>query len=53
MSVQGTRLDQECNPVAIAAATNVKLARQVQADDCMEVDGDEQRCSSDVDPSNP
>ena len=32
-------------------ATNMKLARKTQADDRMEVDGDEQRRSSDVDPS--
>ena len=44
---------QERNPAAIAAATKVKLAREVQADDRMEVNRDERRRSSDVDPSNP
>ena len=29
--------------------TNMKLVRKAQADDCMEVDGDEGICSSDVD----
>ena len=46
-------LGQERNPAAIAAATKVKLAKKAQADDRMEVDGDERRRSSDVDPSNP
>jgi hypothetical protein len=36
------------NPAAIAAATKVKLARKAQADDRMEVDGDERRRSSDI-----
>ena len=47
------RLSQDRNPAALTAATNVKLARKVQADDCMEVDGDERRRRSHVDPSNP
>ena len=41
-------LSQGGNPAAIVAATNVKLVRKAQADDCMEVDGDEQRRSSDI-----
>jgi protein SMG6 len=46
-------LGQDRNPAALAAATKVKLARKAQADDRMEVDGDDRRRSSDVDPSNP
>ena len=45
-------LGQDRNPAAIAAATKMKLVRKAQADDRMEVDGDERRRSSDVDPSN-
>ena len=35
-------------PAAMAAASKVKLARKAQADDRMEVDGDERRQSSDL-----
>ena len=41
-------LSQGGNPAAIVAATNVKLARKAQADDRMEVDGDERRRSSHI-----
>ncbi|KAH9171504.1 hypothetical protein EDB89DRAFT_1108247 [Lactarius sanguifluus] len=44
---------QDRNPAAIAAATKVKLAKKAQADERMEVDGEERRRSSDVDASNP
>ncbi|KAH9028113.1 hypothetical protein EDB85DRAFT_2074672 [Lactarius pseudohatsudake] len=46
-------LGQDRNPAAIAAATKVKLAKKAQADERMEVDGEERRRSSDVDASNP
>ena len=46
-------LGQDRNPAAIAVANKMKLVRKAQADDRMEVDGDERRRSSDVDPSNP
>src|SRR6266404_1120701 len=46
-------LGQDRNPAAIAAASKVKLARKAQADDRMEVDGDERRRASDADASNP
>jgi protein SMG6 len=36
------------NPAAIAVASKMKLARKAQADDRMEVDGDERRRSSDL-----
>jgi protein SMG6 len=46
-------LSQGQNPTAIVAASKVKLTRKAQADECMEVDGDDWRRSSDVDTSNP
>jgi len=46
-------LGQDRNPAAIAAATKVKLAKKAQADERMEIDGEERRRSSDVDASNP
>ena len=46
-------LGQDRNPAAIIAASKVKLARKAQADERMEVDGDDRRRSSDVDASNP
>ncbi|KAI0262907.1 hypothetical protein BC834DRAFT_889594 [Gloeopeniophorella convolvens] len=41
------------NPAAIAAATKVKLARKSQADERMDVDGDERRKSSDAEAASP
>jgi hypothetical protein len=46
-------LGQDCNPTAIVAASNVKLARKAQADKHMEVDGDDWRHSSDADTLHP
>jgi hypothetical protein len=38
--------------MAIIATSKVKLARKVQVDKCMEVNGDDQKHSSDVDASH-
>lgn len=45
-------LGQDRNPAAIAAASKVKLARKAQADERMDVDGDDRRRSNDVDAPN-
>ena len=44
----GTLGQMDCNPAAIAATTKAKLARRAQADNQMEVDGNEHRQSSDM-----
>ena len=38
----------DCNPGAAAVATKVKLARKAHTDEKLEVNGDEQRWSSDM-----